>query len=58
MMLQMQAVPKQLKLNTKKTNKDHTNTKGLRRRNSPTCTLSQNGYGIGSFAVHVFKLFL
>ena len=26
--------------------------KGLRRRNSPTCTLSQNGYGDGSVAQH------
>ena len=25
--------------------------KGLRERNSPICTLSQNGYGIGDFAL-------
>ena len=25
-------------------------TKGLRDRNSPTCTLSQNGYGVNIFA--------
>ena len=29
-----------------------TKQKGLRRRNSPTCTLSQNGYGDGSVAQH------
>ena len=34
--------------------KKHPIQKGLRRRNSPTCTLSQNGYGTAPLAAHNF----